>query len=80
MQILRKEVDESLPKQILSTLLQHDIDTNQSDRYALLMDAPSFSTVEGAIMVAEDKHKWASLIRELDLTRIERYCLRILVY
>ena len=68
LQILRKEVDESLPKQILSALLQHDLDTNNSDRYSLLMDAPSFSTVEEAIMMAEDKHKWASLIRELDPT------------
>ena len=32
------------------------------------MDGPSFSTVEEAIMMAEDKHKWASLIRELDPT------------
>ena len=67
-QILRQEVEDSLPKQILSALLQHDIDTNNSDRYSLLMDAPSFSTVEEAIMMAKDRHKWARLIRELDPT------------
>ena len=49
-------------------MLQHDIDTNNSDRYSLLMDAPSFSTVKEAIMMAKDRHKWASLIRELDPT------------
>ena len=50
LQILRKEVDESLPKQILSALLQHDLDTNNSERYSLLMDAPRFSTVEEVIV------------------------------
>ena len=61
-------MDESLPKQILSALLQHDLDTDNSEVHSLPMDAPRFSTVEEAIMMAEDKHKWASLIRELDPT------------
>ena len=59
-----------LPPTGLSALLQRDLDTANSGRYSLLMDAPRFSTstVEEAIMMAEENHKWACLIRELDPT------------
>ena len=67
-QILRKEHEESLTTQVLTALLQHDLDTNNTERYSLLMDAPRFSNAEEAIEMAKDTHMWAKVIRELDPT------------
>jgi hypothetical protein len=67
-QLLRKEQDMSLPTQVIIALLQHDIDTENMERYSLLMDAPSFSNVEEAVKMAKDIHMWAKIIRELDPT------------
>ena len=58
----------SLPTQVIIALLQHDIDTENMERYSLLMDAPSFSNVEEAVKMAKDIHMWAKIIRELDPT------------
>ena len=67
-QILRKEHEESLTTQVLTALLQHDLDTNNTERYSLLTDAPRFSNAEEAIEMAKDTHMWAKVIRELDPT------------
>ena len=67
-QLLRKEQDMSLPTQVIIALLQHDIDTENMERYSLLMDAPRFNNVEEAVEMAKDTHMWAKIIRELDPT------------
>ena len=50
-QVLRKEQKESLPTQVLTALLQHDLDTDNTERYSLLMNAPRFNTMEEAILI-----------------------------
>ena len=67
-QLLRKEQDTSLPTQVIIAMLQHDLDTENTERYSLLMDAPRFSNVEEAVEMAKDTHMWANIIRELDPT------------
>ena len=54
--------------QVITAPLQYDLDTENTERYSLLMDAPRFNNVEEAVETAKDNHMWAKMIRELDPT------------
>ena len=58
----------SLPTQVITAMLQHYLDTKNTERYSLLMDAPRFGNVEEAVAMAKDTHMWANLTRKLDPT------------
>ena len=68
-QILRQDASQSLPKQVLTALVQAELDPDSpqnSPHLDLLMDAPSFTSIEELLALSEDKHAWATAVRNLD--------------
>ena len=68
-QILRQDASQSLLKQVLTALVQAELDPDSpqnSPHLDLLMDAPSFTSIEELLALSEDKHAWATAVRNLD--------------
>ena len=64
--MLRQDTKQSLVKQVLLALANHDLEQQNNSRGSLLMDAPGFTTVEELLELAEDTHGWAAEVRKLD--------------
>jgi hypothetical protein len=62
---LRKAPEESLVHQMLVAVAEHDLQLGIK-RESILMDAPTYDSVEELLANANDLHVWAAAVRDQD--------------
>ena len=64
---LRKAPEESLVHQMLVAVAEHDLQLGHGiKRESMLMDAPTYDSVEELLANANDLHVWAAAVRDQD--------------